>query len=120
MDPTIKNPLSRWNFMMNAALYIHTLKRTIFKQKNSKNDLSFQNGGQITGFHFASFRFLQKFEKNTFPKEFFNEICLIIGDYEHIYDTEKKKKTGKTYSCAILGAKQFFADPPKKMLIYAN
>ena len=40
----------------------------------------------------ASFRFRQKFKKkkNTFPKEFFNEIWLIIGDYEYINIAEIK------------------------------
>ena len=43
--------------------YIHTLKRIIFKQQQ-KNDLPFQNDGQITtDFHFASFRFWRKIKK---------------------------------------------------------
>ena len=41
-----------------------------------------------------------------FPKEFFNEIWLIIA---YIYITEIK--IGNLYSCEILGAKQFFPDP---------
>ena len=55
-----------------------------------------------------------KIWKTTFLKEFFNEIWLIIVDYEYIYNTEIKIE--KFYSCVILGAKQFFADspPPKK------
>ena len=44
-------------------------------------------------------------------KNFFNEIWLIIEDYEYIYNTEIKIE--KFNSCAILGVKQFFADPPK-------
>ena len=57
-----------------------------------------------------------KIWKTTFPKEFFNEILphnSRLGIHLH---TEIKIE--KFYSCAILGAKQFFGDPP--MLIYAN
>ena len=33
-------------------------------------------------FRFVSFQFRQEYEKkNTFPKEFFNEIWVIIGDH---------------------------------------
>ena len=40
--------------------------------------VSFQNGGQTTDFHFATFSFRPKLKKkkNTFRKEFFNEIWL--------------------------------------------
>ena len=50
----------------------------------------FKNGGQITDFYFALFRFWSKFEKkkNTLPKEFFNEIWLKVGEHEYIYITE--------------------------------
>ena len=44
----------------------------------------------MTDFHFASFRFRPKFEKNTFPKEFFNEIWLKLGDHEYINIAEIK------------------------------
>ena len=40
-------------------------------------------------FRFASFQFWQKYEK-YFPKKFFNEIWVIIGDYEYINITEIK------------------------------
>ena len=33
------------------------------KKKKKENVVPFQNGGQITDFHFASFRFWPKFEK---------------------------------------------------------
>ena len=51
----------------------------------------FQNGGRVTDFYFASFRFLLKFEKknknkkqktHSFPKEFFNEIWLKVGEHK--------------------------------------
>ena len=45
-------------------------------------------------FHFASFRFRRKFEKKkkktTFPKEYFNEIWLKLGDHEYINIAEIK------------------------------
>ena len=42
----------------------------------------FQNGGQIIEFYFASFYFWPKFEKNTFPNKFFNEIWLKVEEHE--------------------------------------
>ena len=51
-------------------------------EKKIQNVVPFQNGGQITDFYFASFRFWPNFEKQTtFPKEFFNEIWLKEGEY---------------------------------------
>ena len=45
--------------------------------------VTFQNGGQITHFYLASFRFWPKLEKKTtFCKEFFNEIWLKVGEHE--------------------------------------
>ena len=61
------------------------------KKKKLKNVVPFQNGGQITDFYFASFPFWPKFEKKTFlafPKEFFNEIWLKVGEHKYIYITE--------------------------------
>ena len=52
-----------------------------------------------------------KIWKNTFPKEFFNEIWLKLEDHE--YNDIAEVKFGKFYSCAILGANQFFPHPPK-------
>ena len=50
------------------------------KKKKNENVVLFQNGGQITDFYFASFWFLAKIWKTTFPKEFFNEIWLKVGE----------------------------------------
>ena len=66
------------------------------KQKKIENVKPFQNGGQITDFYFASFQFWPRFEKkkNTFPKEFFNEFWLKVGEHKCIYITKitfKKK-----------------------------
>ena len=39
-------------------------------------------------FLFRVISILAKIWKNTFPKEFFNEIWLKVGEYEYIYITE--------------------------------
>ena len=70
--------------------YICTLITTIFQEKKYKIFVTFQNGGQITDFHFASFQFRPKFEKPLSPKEFFNEIWLKLGDHEYINIAEIK------------------------------
>ena len=44
-------------------------KITILKKKN-ENVVPFQNGGQITDFYFASFRFRPKFEKRLSQRNF--------------------------------------------------
>ena len=49
---------------------------------------------------FASRHFDQKKKKkNTFQKEFFSEIWLLIRDYEYIYITEIKMDN--LYTCGI-------------------
>ena len=63
-------------------------KSQFCKKKKNENVVLFQNGGQITDFYFASFQFWPKIWKNTFPKEFFNEIWLKVGEHEYIYITE--------------------------------
>ena len=84
MEPLQRKPLSHRNFLIILTPYIHTLITTIFQEKKYKILVPLQNGSQITDFHFASFRFRPKFEKNTFPKEFFNEMWLKLGDHEYI------------------------------------
>ena len=51
-----------------------------------------------------------KFEKNTFPKKFFNEIWLKLEDYEYIAIAEIK--FGYFISVRYLG-KSFFPHPQK-------
>ena len=92
-----------WNFAIISTLYICTLNTTIFQLKQSEIFVPFQNDSQITNFHFASFLFWQKFQKNTFLKSFFNEIWLKIEDHEYI--NIAKIKFGNFYSSGILGAK---------------
>ena len=55
--------------------------------------------------------------KNTFPKEFFLEIWLIIEDCKYNYTAEIK--FGKSYSVALSWGKEIL-DSALKMLIYAN
>ena len=84
--------------------------------------VQFQNGGQITDFHFASFQFRRR-KKSPFPQEFFNEIWLKIRDNEYINIAEIKFRG--FYSGVILGAR-FFSSfsapraPVQFMLISAN
>ena len=67
---------------MRFASYMYALLETIIPEKYFSNVAPFQIGGQITDFYFALFRFGPKFEKNTFPKKFFNEIWLKVGEHE--------------------------------------
>ena len=66
---------------MKFAPYMYGLYKITILQKKFEIVVSFQNGGQITDFYFVSFRFWPKFEKNTFPKAFFNEIWLKVGEH---------------------------------------
>ena len=77
-----------------CTINVWTIKKITILRNNFENVVPFQNGGQITNFYFASFRFWSKFEKNTFPKELFKEIWLKVEEHENIYITEitlKKK-----------------------------
>ena len=62
-------------------------------------------------------KFPTKNGKNTFPKEFFLEIWLIIEDCKYSYIAEIK--FAKSYSVALLWGKQIL-NSAQKMLIYAN
>ena len=90
MEPPRENHFPTGIFKIIFTPYVYTLITTIFQEKKYKIFVPFQNGGQITDFHFASFRFRPKFEKPTFPKEFFNEIWLKLGDHEYINIAEIK------------------------------
>ena len=70
MEPPQRKPLSHRNFLIIFTPYVYTLITTIFQEKKYKIFVSFQNGGQITDFHFASFRFRPKFEKPLSQKNF--------------------------------------------------
>ena len=75
-------------------------------KKKIENVVPFQNGGQITDFYFASFRFWAKFEKNHFPKGIFQWNWLKVGEHEYIYITEIT--FWKNYSVLKWRPKQFF------------
>ena len=57
-------------------------------------------------FLFCVISILAKIWKTTFPKEFFNEIWLKVGEYEYIYITEIRFL--KNYSVLKWRPKQFF------------
>ena len=79
------SPFPHWNFAMPVArIYVWTIKNHNSAKKSLKMLYSFQNGGQITNFYFASFRFLETREKRTFSKEFFNEIWLKVGKHKYM------------------------------------
>ena len=70
-NPLLRKPLSHRNFSIFFTLYIHTLINHISGKKYKiKIFVPFQNGGQITDFHFASFRFWPKFEKPLSQRNF--------------------------------------------------
>ena len=69
MDTPQREPLSHRNFLIIFTPYVYTLITTIFQEKKYKIFVPFQNGGQITDFHFASFRFRPKFEKPLSQRE---------------------------------------------------
>ena len=70
MEPPQRKPLSHRNFLIIFTPYVYTLITTIFQEKKYKIFVPFQNGGQITDFHFASFRFRPKFEKPLSQRNF--------------------------------------------------
>ena len=65
-----RKPLSHLKFLIIFTQYVYTLITTIFQEKKYKIFLPFQNGSQITDFHFASFRFRPKFEKPLSQRNF--------------------------------------------------
>ena len=84
MEPPEKNHFPMGIFVMNVTLYIYTLKRIIFKHKNKKKKIyRLKMAAKLLIFALRHFDF-GKLSKTTLSKEFFNEIWLIIGDYEYI------------------------------------
>ena len=70
-------------------MYSYTRKNHIQAKKSKKMIYRFKMAAKLPIFmsrHFIS----ANIWKNTFPKEFFDEIWLIIGDNEYIYNTEMK------------------------------
>ena len=84
MEPPQRKPLSHRIFKIIFTPYVYTLITTIFLEKKYKIFVPFQNGGQKTDFSFRVILISAKIWKTTFPKEFFNEIWLKLGDHEYI------------------------------------
>ena len=70
MEPPQRKPLSHRIFKIIFTPYVYTLITTIFLEKKYKIFVPFQNGGQKTDFHFASFWFRPKFEKPLSQRNF--------------------------------------------------
>ena len=65
-----RKPLSHRNVLIIFTPYVYTLITTTFQEKKYNMFVAFQNGGQITDWHFASFRFRPKFEKALSQRNF--------------------------------------------------
>ena len=80
---TLRKPLSPRNFVMNITLYlyIHTLKTTIFKQRNTKK-FTVSKWWPNSRFSFCVISISTKIWKTFFPKKVFNGIWPTIGDHE--------------------------------------
>ena len=66
----LRKPLSHRNFAMKFAPYMYRTWKITILQKTFFNVVPFQNGGQITDFCFASFRFWPNFEKPLSQRNF--------------------------------------------------
>ena len=77
------------DFVMNATLYIYTQKEPYLSKQIKKMINRFNMAAKLPIFISHHFNFCKNF-KNYFPKGIFNEIWLIIRDYECIYNTEIK------------------------------
>ena len=60
---------------------MYGLQQIIILEKKFENVVPSQNGGQITDFLFRVISILAKIWKTTFPKEFFKEIWLKVGEH---------------------------------------
>ena len=60
-------------------------KKSQFCKKNENTVSKWRPNNR---FSFRIISFLAKIWKNTFPKEFLNEIYLKVGEHEYIYITE--------------------------------
>ena len=52
-----------------------------------------------------------KYEKTTFPKEFFFEIWFIIEDCKYNYTTAINLKKKKLFGCTFMGENKFWTAP---------
>ena len=81
-------------------------KKSQFCKKKVQNFVPFPKWRPNNRFLLRVISILAKIWKNTFPKEFFNEIWLEVGEHEYIYITEITLK--KKYSVLKWWPKQFF------------
>ena len=92
-------------------------------QKNQNTGKQSKIGYKITKWRpkkqllFRDIKFLTKYGKTTFPKEFFLEIWHIIEDCK--YNCTAEIKFRKSYSVALSWVKQILSCA-QNMLIYAN
>ena len=81
-------------------------KKIPILQKNFERCCTVSKWRPNNRFLFRVISILAKIWKNAFPKEFFNEVWLKVGEHEYIYITEIK--FWKNYSVLKWPPKQFF------------
>ena len=81
-------------------------KKSQFWKKKLKMLYRFKMAAKKKRFLFRIISIFTKIWKTTFPKKFFNEIWLKVGEYEYIYITEIT--FFKNYSVLKWPPKQFF------------
>ena len=72
MEPPEKTTFPPEFYNEICTIYVWAIKNynSAKKKKKKKNDVPFQNGGQITDFYFTSFRFWPNFEKTLSQRNF--------------------------------------------------
>ena len=90
-----------------CTIYVRAIKKSQFckKKKKKKNVVLFQNGGHITDFYFASFRFWPNLEKTVSQRNF----SMKFGSKkENMNRFTLLNKIVKNYSLSKWWPKQFF------------
>ena len=98
-----------------CTIYVRTIKNSNSAKKKKLNVVPFQNGGQITDFYFASFRFWPNFEKPLSERNF----SMIFGSKKENIDLHYWNKTFEKLFRFKMVAKTIFWYCAI-MLIYAN
>ena len=86
-DPTVENHFSTGILQWNLHHICMGLKNSEFREKNWKC-CTVSKWRPNNRFLFCVILILAKIWKTTFPKEFFYEIWLKVGEHEYIYITE--------------------------------
>ena len=94
------------------------IKKNQNTAKNRKSDIQLQNMAAKKPISISRQKISDQNGKNTFSKEFFFEIWLLIEDCKYNYTAEIKFEK-KKYSVALLWGKQIL-NSALKMVIYAN